>query len=381
MLLNALGGRKTTTRTICSACNNKFGNLIDKELARQSEFIRNLLQLDSGSGNPAPALKKIKAGNDIINIQGDGKLSLVVKPFKWENLPDGRVNIEINAESMEHLEKLIPDIAAATKISEADLRNQLAGAEIRQIERRPGTVHASLSFGGQDAIRSATKACLVLWALHVGNEQVRGPAYKAVRDFITDGSDTFSSTRTALDARYLNAIDRIKSKYGPVFNFIYVRSDESGRVIGHFTLYNIIGFQIVLAESGGTPNRMTALVSNPLSPSDWSDDVATEFEQSFEWLEKPEYYDDFDTQRQRVADVMKNYFDIFRNKELHRIMDSVFDKHGVGEDDPIPHEKRDAIFSEISARLAAHMLGLPYENRMAPDQVKAFFQRMPSKKS
>jgi hypothetical protein len=53
ILLNALGGRKTTTGAICSACNNKFGRTIDDVLTSQITALRNLLQLESGTGNSA----------------------------------------------------------------------------------------------------------------------------------------------------------------------------------------------------------------------------------------------------------------------------------------------------------------------------------------
>ena len=42
ILLNALGGRKTTTKAVCSTCNNTFGSTIDYELALQVIEIRNL---------------------------------------------------------------------------------------------------------------------------------------------------------------------------------------------------------------------------------------------------------------------------------------------------------------------------------------------------
>src|ERR1700747_1977114 len=35
ILLNALGGRKTTSKVICSDCNNRFGGTIDDALAKQ----------------------------------------------------------------------------------------------------------------------------------------------------------------------------------------------------------------------------------------------------------------------------------------------------------------------------------------------------------
>jgi hypothetical protein len=63
----------------------------------------------------------------------------------------------------------------------------------------------------------------------------------------------------------------------PCSNLIYVRSNEDGQVIGYFTLYNLLGWQFLLAQGGGTPNKKIALTSNPESPSRWSDEAATLF--------------------------------------------------------------------------------------------------------
>lgn len=64
ILLNALGGRKTTRRVICSTCNNDFGGTIDDALTEQVEVLRNLLQFESGTGKPPPMLKNLQAGSD-----------------------------------------------------------------------------------------------------------------------------------------------------------------------------------------------------------------------------------------------------------------------------------------------------------------------------
>jgi HNH endonuclease len=57
ILLNALGGRRTTRTAVCSACNAAFGSTIDKALAAQVTVIRNMLQFESGSGRSAHAPK------------------------------------------------------------------------------------------------------------------------------------------------------------------------------------------------------------------------------------------------------------------------------------------------------------------------------------
>ena len=76
ILLAALGGKKTSRRIVCSECNNDLGSVVDKELTDQVAFVRSLLRLQSGDGSPAPMRKKVKAGDDVINVLGDGTLEL-----------------------------------------------------------------------------------------------------------------------------------------------------------------------------------------------------------------------------------------------------------------------------------------------------------------
>ena len=103
ILLNALGGRKTTRNAICSACNNTFGGSIDDVLAGQVMALRNLLQLQSGTGKNAPGVKNIQAGEHKINIKGDGTLELADKPFTIEWLDDGKWNLHIKAQGRKNI--------------------------------------------------------------------------------------------------------------------------------------------------------------------------------------------------------------------------------------------------------------------------------------
>jgi HNH endonuclease len=180
VLLNALGGRKTTRAAICSACNNTFGGSIDDVLAGQVIELRNLLQLESGTGKAAPSLKNVRAGEHKINLRGDGTLELADKPFTIEWLDEGKWNLQIKARSEEHLDELNPHIAEALKITEESLRQQLGrGARASLISKRPDAVHHEIGLGGPDAVRSAAKACLVLWSTLVGNDEVRSAPYEA----------------------------------------------------------------------------------------------------------------------------------------------------------------------------------------------------------
>ncbi len=317
-------------------------------------------------------LRRVKAGTDILNIESDGTLALVAKPFSISERPDGKADLRITAGSLKEIEKLIPNIAAALKISEVQLREQLAQAQISMIERRPDTVHFSLSFGGQDAIRSAAKACLVLWTTLVGNDETASAPYDAVRAYIHEGDDVFNSTRTQLDSRPLDEAEIVAKKYGPLFNLVYVRSNALGRGIGHFTLYDAIGFQIVLAEKGGSPNKRIALASNSLFPAIWSDKAAEEFDIPYDWLDAPDYSDELPPQ-ERIIAIMRHYLHIMMPKEIGRICDDVFRKHNLKENENIPEELRDRIISEISHRVAKHALSLAHEEKVPAEQKQEIF--------
>lgn len=359
ILLDAVGGRMTTRTVDCSACNNLFGNGIDKAFAGQSPEIRNLLQFRSGSGRTAPSLKNVKAGEQILNLGGDGKIDLVRKPFTVKENPDGTFVVDIHARSIEEIEKLIPHIAVSIKMPVEEFRKQLLASSASMIEQRPNTIPFRLSFGGIDAFRSAMKSCLVLWATLVGNDEVSGEPYCAARNFVMAGGEAFHRLRTMLDTRPIPIVDEIRAAYGPLFNLIHVQSDATGRVIGHFTLYNLIAFRVVLAEMGGTPDRRMTLVSNPEAPEVWS--KGGNFDLPFDWLSAPEY--NLEDVRVRLARFHAHYAESKTPDEFERMIVDVLEKNGLQQGGPVSAALAHKIGGELGLRVAMHRLGLPFEEK------------------
>jgi hypothetical protein len=144
ILLNTLGGRKTTRRVDCSVCNGTFGSTIDAEVGEQVAVLRNALQLDSGTGRLPPMLRRIQSGNDIINLANDGTPELVAKPFAIRNLEDGRFELQITARSVEEVAPYIPHIAAQLGCPEEQVLEILKSATGSYVERPPDTVHHAL---------------------------------------------------------------------------------------------------------------------------------------------------------------------------------------------------------------------------------------------
>jgi HNH endonuclease len=379
VLLTAFRGRKSTRRVVCSTCNNEFGRGIDKVLADQFVGIRSLLQLPSGNGSPPPTRRNVKAGSETINIEGNGTIRLQSKPFEIVTLPSGAKNLLINASSFEEIVRLIPNMAAALKMPEEQLREQISKQDGLFVERRPDPIRLDFQFGGPEAMRSVAKSCLVLWTILVGNDEVQKCPYGEIRSFILGKNDVFLGTRTDLDSRPLNLPHGIAEAYGPAFNLIYVKSDRDGRVIGHFTLFNIIAMSVVLALSGGQPDRCIVLISNPVT-GEWSDTIADTLDIPFIWLRNPHYdYETMERSRQRFSKIMDYYVSSTRATQNKRIIEDVLKGHGLTKGDQIPKEMAASISSEIAARVASHTFNIPFKKTLEAAKVKEILDTMIAK--
>jgi hypothetical protein len=360
----------------CSRCNNQFGGGIDKALADQFADIRNMLQLPSGSGRPPPTMRNVKAGSETINIAGDGTIRPQSKPFEIVTLPGEVKNLRIKARSFEEIVALMPHMAAALSITPEQLREQLSKLDGWVVERRPGPVRRDFQFGGLQVVRSVAKACLVLWATLVGNDEVQSYRYDEVRNFIIGQNDEFLKVKTDLDSRFLNLPHEIAEVYGPAFNLIYLKSDSNGRIIGHFTIFNILAISIVLAPSGGPPDKCVALISNPFT-GDWSDKVADTLDIPFIWLNNPDYdYENMDRSGQRLSSIMEYYVSSKRKEQTVRIIEDVLKGQGLTEGDLLTKDMANSISSKIAERLVHLVFNLPLEKKVDSAEVKETLDRI-----
>ena len=337
--------------------------------------IRNLFGMRSGGGKPAPGLKNVVAGGERIHIAGDGALELAGKPFTVERTGDGQWNVQINARSPEHVAKLVPHIAAAIGIPEARFAEQLLAAEGKMVVRRPAPIVTTPSFGGPEAIRSMVKSALVLWATRVGDAEVASPRYEAARAFVAHGNAIFNLESTHLDSRCFVEVERMTGSYGPAFNMIYVRSNATGRVLGHFTLYNLVGWQFTLADGGASPDRKVGLVSNPLDPLVWSASAADEFDVPFAWLDAPDYSDELSRSKARLVALMQHYVATGEPKAVATIFDEVREKMGFDPDQPLSADQAEDLLKKVADRVARHTLDIPYEEALSMAEVARFLAK------
>ncbi len=381
ILLNALGGRRTSRSLACDHHNGEFGSSIDKTLTDQVSIVRNMLQLESGSGKPPPMLRRVPAGQETFNVRQNAKFEQVAQPFAMTERADGETILQVNARSPEHLAELAPHIAAKLNTTEEKVRELLKTGQGTVVWKRPDPIRHDLLFGGPDAVRSMAKSWLELWATVAGNEDVKSPSYAAARHFVLVGDDQFLHDRTSQDYRLVPGADEMAARFGDFFNLIYVRSDAEGRVVAHFTLYNMMGWQIVLADRGGRPNLNTGLVSNPLKPREWSEAVAAGIEIDSSRLEAPEIDDEHARFQTRVVAMIERHQKQATIESMEQIASTELKRHGIADIFNEPDEaKRKAAIASISGRWAMHLVNVPHTYRLSPDEIDAMLDQAGSSK-
>lgn len=360
VLLNAFGGRKITRRVICSDCNENFGGTIDRTAAAQVAEIRNLLGLKSGDLKLPPEIKGLEAGGQKLSLDKKGRPRLVQKPFTVSRDEVAReIALKVQAPNIEQFETNLFHGLRAAGIPEDKMHSALSTRSAKMYLTPPPAIRFSLQFGGEEILRSVTKSCLVLWALEVGNDELLSDRYSETRNYVVNGGKYYPPKRIFIDAERLPFEAQITDEFGPVFNSIVIKSDAAGRVIAHFTLYNLIGWSIVLAESGSIPNKLAVLLSSSLDPKRWTDslprcvDIPENWPKLGELEEVEEYYS-------RLSSVLALSQELGRKRAFEEIIVDTFKEFGLEEDEVISNELALKISSTIASRLASMLCRVPY---------------------
>lgn len=350
ILLDALGGRKTSSRIVCSACNEKFGAGIDKDLAESVRFIRNLMGFRSGSGRKPPTYS-YNSLNGKVTLNSKGRPSANFKPFTTDN--DGRVSsVTFNPHDPEAKEKAIGHAAAAEGIDPEELLEKLNGGTAIYTESFGfGPTDAiALSIGGRQAKRSIAKACMELLAVKLGPNPLLDSAFDGARAFILNDEE-YGTTTIEPDSRPLPTEAKLSEQYGPFFNHIQVSVFADGTVAGHFTLYNSLGWRIELASQSQLTECSMQLVSNPLNTSCWNcyDDSLPSLE--IDWFNKPSF--DANTYNARLALLFAYSAKKSRESEIGRIINEEFRHNGIVGDVGVDDESiKESVIAHIADRCA-----------------------------
>ena len=374
ILLNALGGREKTTKALCSRCNNAFGSGADKDLADSVIFLRNIANLKSGTRNSPPIMRSINSEGRIFDLKPGG--NPVIKPSKPPlSLKVGeKIKIEIHARDGNQIKELIEAVAKTREIkklfedaaikrglevpsTKKFVSHVLENGQAEQRFYRCPPVNEKFVFGPGKSKQSMAKACLVLWNELVGNEEVCNSRYDLLRSFIRSEEDSSSDNYASLykeDYREVSDYDKIFESHPSI---IWVGSNESGRVLGYFRLYNIAGYRFELSQKDASPNRSICLVSNPFNTS-----IRKVYFQksdfgeiSFEWLERLDR--ELELNPENVTRSLQRFLSRANDKNRDSIFDKAWDEADIPEGEYLTDDQVKILSERIAIRLIPYLTG------------------------
>lgn len=367
--LASLGGRKTTRRALCSSCNQALGSGPDKALAESVAVIRNLMNFQSNKGDAPPTIKGQAFGKTPVALKPGGVPVLQGgPPFTLIKLADDKYDVQISVTSEEHLQRIIPDLARALKMPEADVRRQLVAGDVRYVTQRIETQHHRLSLGGPEAMRSMLKTCLTLWADQHGSDEFDKPSYADAKCYVRYGGEALARAISKIDPTPLPDDAVLVAQFGKHYNLACVASDESGRVAGYFRLYNIAAWRFTLCPSGGIPSAIVGLVSNPEDPKVWKEIQNEDFVKKSTILSVAQEFD-LSGARSSLVSIYESYRKAGSEKEIERICDAAAKRLGLKEGAPMTSQQLDKFIHDVSSRMTSWILGLPHEDTLSADEV------------
>ena len=289
------------------------------------------------------------------------------KPFIITPQPDGNPKVELGVNDAAHLQRILPDLAAALSMDKDTVQKMLQTGDIRHVSQRISTQNHHLSLGGLEVMRSMMKTCLLLWAGRCGSQELEKPCYADAKWFARHGRDGVVGRITNLVTSPLKNVEKIITRFGEHFNLACVASNEQGQVIGYVRLYNICAWRFVLAEDGH-PLGISGIVSNPADPAQWQDIDTTDLV-DFDAISPIDASWDPDTARSSLGRMLQTYQYDGSITEIHRICDRVSEKMELGPDTPMTAEQIERYYREVSGRIASWMLGVPYEEQLTQDEI------------
>lgn len=266
ILIDSLGGKKTTTLYLCTTCNEKSGNTIDKSLAEKVGPIRNLLNLKSGSGDPPPTIRDIDlpSGRKIDLLPGGVPVDKKVIYIRTKGEKESDLNVQIGVHSLEKLASLIGQFAKGANISPEQLLGILSNKDLQvEVQRIDEYIPFKFAFGLPGHQACAAKMCFMLWAVCTQGSDIQHSNYDKLRkellEAISGKMDNSNLAKT--DAR--TPVSLPQESWGNAYNMIYVESDQQGKVRGLFRLFNTVNFYVDLGTSNSNKSFSCYLISNP----------------------------------------------------------------------------------------------------------------------
>lgn len=359
VLLNCLGGRKTTNRVICSSCNETLGSTIDAALCESIREIRNYLNFPKGDKTPAPTIGRDDPEHGRVTlIPGGAPVSKQVIFDITQEGDDLKLNLSVG--TRDTFVRLIPHIAKRLRISEDQVWAMLRNADVQEKRSYLTRSLHNFDFGSACSQRSMAKMCLMLLGARIGVSRLHSfDVMNSVR-YVVSGSSK-SDVSIGFQSNELPISDELgHRRFGPFYNALIVRVTNDETAYGYFRLYNGLSWLFCLARSVTGCKGTYSLYNNPQNPSAWSEEDLGACAIGDEFFSTPDFSRAEDTSQAFVVRVVETYLQSARQTAFEEIVNNVlFDELGLEGDQPLSDGEINKIIERIAEETTLQLFRIP----------------------
>ena len=165
IFLNALGGKLKARNLLCKQCNSVFGDDIDSELARQFNFIANMLNIERDRGKPQ-SFDAVDCQDGTVYSLEPGGVPILKYPVIKKEIQKTKTRFTIRARDVKQWRA----VAKGLKRKYPDIDNNKSLTNIKK-ERKylDNELSFKIEFGGGKAFRSLCKSAINFYLYKDGN--------------------------------------------------------------------------------------------------------------------------------------------------------------------------------------------------------------------
>jgi hypothetical protein len=157
-------------------------------------------------------------------------------------------------------------------------------------------------------------------------------------------------------------------RFGQHFNLALVASDQAGRAIGYFRLYNACAWRFELCSQGAPPSSIVTYVSNPERPSVWDTATTDALIPAAAVLGATPSHD-YAEVRAAFGRMHADYHSRASLTEIDKICEQAATKLELAPVQPMTPEQVERYIAEVSHRMTSWMLGVSFERPLSADEI------------
>lgn len=258
VILSSLGGRKASKNICCVACNNKYGDEIDSDLAIELSFFGTMLDIITGRNQQAPTIKKalVHDGREYdISSGGNFKLSKIAVDV--ETIDEKTKSISITASDKAQALRALEGILKGMGRSLDDFENLTA----QSIKTYPESIHKRIAIGGEVQFRSAAKMMLTFAATLVSPERLRSACFASFIEYIKGGEKAYGGVLHDTETIFPEkpSLDEVNHR---VF---FLAFHDLKCAVGLIELYGSLRFSAVMTNEWDGPNLFKCYAVDPVT--------------------------------------------------------------------------------------------------------------------